>query len=84
MAKQYDQKRGTPAERGYDKRWKAVRLSYLQDNPLCEECKRVRIDKFASIVHHIVDISNGGDQYDEDNLMSVCTACHNRLHGRGR
>jgi len=34
----------------------------------------------ADTVHHIKEISEGGEVYDEDNLMSICRGCHNAIH----
>ncbi len=41
--------------------------------PLCRMCGRL-----ADLVDHIVPIMDGGAVLDEENLQSLCTACHAR------
>jgi 5-methylcytosine-specific restriction protein A len=80
--KEYDKERGTASERGYDRAWSKVRKLKLKQDPLCEEClKKGRTEK-AVVVHHIVEISQGGERLALDNLMSLCRDCHERIHGR--
>lgn len=76
----YDIQRGSPAERGYDTQWRKVRKQKLQEQPLCEVCLRAGYVTPATEVHHIVPVSEGGDVYAWDNLMSVCHSCHMKLH----
>jgi 5-methylcytosine-specific restriction enzyme A len=68
------------------KMWKRLRLWYLQQHPLCEEC--LKKDKItpAKEVHHKKKISTGVDideklsiALDENNLESVCIKCHHIL-----
>lgn len=64
------------------KRWKNKRLYILsRDGYLCQECKKYGRDREANIVHHIKEM----DEFPElklknDNLVSVCAACHNKIH----
>lgn len=53
-----------------------------RDGYMCQLCKRYGKQTEATIVHHI----KHADEYPEliysmDNLLSVCAACHNKLHG---
>jgi 5-methylcytosine-specific restriction protein A len=64
--------------------WQAVRRQYREEHPLCEACLRDGVVKPADLVHHKVEISEGGDPFDVENLESLCTSCHNRVHGEGR
>lgn len=76
----YEKKRGTPAQRGYDRRWRKVRKHKLRMDPLCEVCLREGYVVPATEVHHIVPISEGGEVYAYENLMSVCHSCHMKIH----
>lgn len=70
------QRRGNAKDRGYDATWGKVRKIKLNRNPLCERCNRV-----ATLVHHIKPISQGGERFLMDNLMSLCVECHGEIHG---
>jgi 5-methylcytosine-specific restriction protein A len=76
---QYEAQRGTSTERGYNARWRRLRQWFLNSHPLCAECGRHGILKAAAVVDHV--IPHRGDQtllYDQSNLQSLCTTCHNR------
>lgn len=64
-------------QRGYTSNWDKFRRIYLREHPLCAQC-----GKPALLPHHIIKIAEGGDMYDENNLMPLCFDCHERLHGR--
>lgn len=71
-------RRGSAAQRGYDRQWRKVRDAFLARHPLCE------CGQGASIVDHVVPINQGGRRLDESNLRSVCTACHAAMTGNLR
>jgi 5-methylcytosine-specific restriction enzyme A len=58
--------------------WVRLRKVKLQQQPLCEVCmKRGRIVR-ANTVDHIISIKSGGHPFPTlDELMSMCTPCHN-------
>ncbi len=67
--------------------WKKLRLGYLMQHPLCEQC--LKEDKItpATEVHHIKPISTGSDElamksiaYNAYNLMALCKDCHHKIH----
>lgn len=66
------------------KPWRKIREAALcRDNYLCQIClkKRGRI-RTAVIVHHIKPLETHPDLgLTLDNLLSLCNACHNRVHG---
>jgi len=79
-------KRKTPLKRGgrlkpvskkrakQNKVYSAVRLEYLQHNPLCERC-----GKKADQIHH--KKGRFGERLnDKDFFMAVCMTCHNWIH----
>ena len=57
-----------------------TRRRQLIDQPMCEAdgCKLLATD-----VHHIQDLSDGGDPWDPDNLASLCHKHHSQIT-RGR
>lgn len=62
--------RGNAAARGYDARWRALSIERLKANPLCVSCGGV-----ATLTDHIIPRDEGGDDAEE-NLQSLCGACH--------
>lgn len=73
--KQYDKKRGTSAQRGYDARWRRIRRMVIAEEPLCRECKKNGIVKPATDVHHI----DGNPMNNRrENLEPLCHECHSR------
>ncbi len=64
------------------RRWKKKRKEILRrDGYLCQLCKRYGKQTEAVTVHHI----KHADEYPElafsdDNLVSLCNACHNKQH----
>ncbi len=49
-----------------------------RDNYTCQYCKgKKKCDRLE--VHHIVFRSNGGSD-EEDNLITLCSSCHKKLH----
>lgn len=63
-------------------RWKHKRLRILaRDKYLCRECKKYGRLRERTEVHHIIHLEdNPSLRYDDDNLVSLCKACHNKRH----
>lgn len=63
-------------------RWKKKRMKILRrDSFLCQECKRYGKHVEAVTVHHIKHAEEFPElAYQDDNLISLCSACHNRQH----
>lgn len=59
--------------------WRKRRAIYISQNPLCERCLSKGRMTTANLVHHIVPVSQGGSD-DEDNLMALCRSCHEHIH----
>jgi 5-methylcytosine-specific restriction endonuclease McrA len=59
--------------------WKKVRALQLQLEPLCRECRKNGKLVVANVVDHVTPRTEGGSDYDLNNLRSVCTSCHNRI-----
>lgn len=62
------------------KKWIVTSRKYKDANPHCEPCLKEGRKIPAEITHHILPISQGGDPFNEDNLISVCKKCHHEIH----
>lgn len=77
------------------KRWKVLRMQYLQAHPLCERCKQEGEKagvkggwrRSAIDVHHIVPVESAHSQqemerltFDWSNLQALCIPCHIKTH----
>lgn len=67
-----------------DKKWIKKRLNILKrDGYLCRNCKRIGKEIGANTVHHVVPIEYAPERYlDSNNLISLCSECHNKMHNR--
>lgn len=77
--RRHDATRGTPAERGYDSKWRKARVHFLAAHPLCVMCEREHVVAAATLVDHIVP--HKGDRslfWDRSNWQPLCAAHHNR------
>ena len=80
----YDKTREKTKARGYDADWVRCRDAYLSAHQLCEACEKAGRLTPAILVHHKRALSEQGKRLDPDNLMSLCTACHEAIHGPDR
>lgn len=67
--------------------WKKLRLFYLMNHPLCKKCLEVGLIVVGVEVDHIKEISSGINideklalALDENNLQTLCLACHHKKH----
>lgn len=68
----------------YGRKWKAFRLRYLTEHPLCVDCAGQGRVKAATDVHHKRKVKDAPElQYDHENLMALCGECHDVRTGRG-
>ena len=63
----------------YGRAWKRIRDKYVSQHPLCERCLQEGRMTPVQEVHHILPVSKGG-RHTQDNLMSLCKSCHNKIH----
>ena len=62
----------------HSKAWKLKREEVLSAyGGLCQMCKDNGLIVDAKIVDHIVELSDGGEELDTDNLIPLCISCHN-------
>jgi 5-methylcytosine-specific restriction protein A len=79
---QYNKYQRDPlTKKRYGREWKQIRDRYIAAHPLCEECKNDNRLTPAKEVHHILRLSAGGDN-SENNLMALCKSCHSTITGR--
>lgn len=80
-----DDYRGTNEQRGYGSDWARFARRYKQLHPLCESCLIDGKTSPAVDVHHIVKLKDRPElRLDENNVMSVCRACHKMLDNAGK
>ena len=75
--------RGYRQHERYGSVWRKIRDRHLAREPLCEMCRERGRFVAATLVHHIKPLGDGGT-HDENNLMSLCVSCHERIHQRSR
>ena len=52
-----------------------------RDGYLCQECKKYGRNTEAKVVHHIKELDDHPElKLKNNNLVSVCKACHNKIH----
>lgn len=63
-------------------RWIKKKAQILKrDGYQCRECRRYGRKREAEIVHHIKHVDEYPElAYDDNNLVSLCMACHNKAH----
>lgn len=64
------------------RKWKSKRAKILRrDNNECQKCKSRGKHHKAETVHHIKHLKDYPElALDDDNLISLCNACHNEEH----
>jgi 5-methylcytosine-specific restriction endonuclease McrA len=65
-------------------KWKTKRTNILKrDNYMCQECKRYGKTTGATTVHHVKPLEFNYDlRLDSNNLISLCSKCHDKMHDR--
>ena len=68
-------------------KWKKLRESKRLNNPLCESCLEKGLTIPTVDIHHIIPFSKALNQLEKnilafsyENLQSVCSDCHDKLH----
>ncbi|MBS4191201.1 HNH endonuclease [Bacillus sp. FJAT-49705] len=66
------------------KKWINKRENVLRrDDYECRECKRYGKTTVATMVHHIFPLEHYPEyKLNSDNLISLCSKCHERMHDR--
>jgi 5-methylcytosine-specific restriction protein A len=59
------------------KQWLAIRNQHVNQQPLCQTCKRNGKIVEATQVHHLESLNTAWfKRLDPENLESICDACH--------
>ena len=83
IRKQQDERRGSPASRGYDSKWRKARTLYLSLHPLCAACQRLGRTVAAQVIDHIVPHRGNRDLFwNERNWQALCKRCHDAKTAR--
>ncbi len=77
-AKRAPDARPNSGARGYDHRWRAFRLSYLADNPMCVRCAERGLVVEATVVDHITPHKGDQEAFWNGPFAALCAVCHNR------
>lgn len=56
--------------------WRAIRERQLCREPLCRHCAAQGVTTPATVVDHINGRADRREDYREENLQSLCAACH--------
>ena len=78
--KEYDDRRGSAASRGYGPQWRGVRLAFLAAHPICAICQHCVAVEVYHIEPHRGDVQKF---WDFSNLQGLCKSCHSRKTARG-
>lgn len=69
------------------KKWKKLREAKRLNQPICERCLQLGKTAPTVDIHHKIPFSKGETPfeisilaYSYENLMAVCTACHDYIH----
>lgn len=67
--------------------WRRLRKDFIQYHPLCESCLQDKKVKETEECHHIIKWDDQPTELlkyalftDEDNILNLCSECHNRFH----
>jgi 5-methylcytosine-specific restriction enzyme A len=71
--------RPSASGRGYDAKWRSLRLMFLRRNPICIDPFHIHAGAVvpATDVDHIIAKRNGGRDTFE-NFQALCHSCHSR------
>ena len=73
----YRAQREDPTDKFYHTaRWQRLRASILASEPLCRHCLSAGMVTAAVLVDHIIEVKQGGEMWDTDNLQPLCNHCH--------
>lgn len=76
-ARNWEQRRGTTTQRGYDGAWQRLRRMVLADEPLCRHCAAADRITIATEVDHIVPLDSAPHlRLERSNLQPLCHPCH--------
>jgi 5-methylcytosine-specific restriction protein A len=63
-------------------RWRKNRRTFLKYNPACVDCKGRGVFTPATVVDHVIPVSQGADFWEQSNWQALCQSCHNSKTGK--
>nr|WP_312578232.1 HNH endonuclease signature motif containing protein [Sedimentibacter sp.] len=73
----YDNKRGTPTQRGYNSKWRKASKLFLASHPWCVECLKKSTHEPATETDHIIPHKGNMKLFwDKTNWQGLCHSCH--------
>ena len=57
-------------------RWRKLRNQKAKLNPICEHCEEFGVAKPVEEVDHVIELEDGGEVWNINNLQSLCKRCH--------
>ncbi len=67
-------------DRGYTSRWRKYARVYIAQHPLCVHCLAKDRSTLATLVDHIIPVSDSGEAdpnfWRADNHQALCVRCH--------
>lgn len=63
-------------------KWRKFAKRYKERNPLCVKCTEENRIGPAHVADHITRIQDGGKEFDESNIQSLCEFHHNQKSGK--
>ncbi|WP_336800814.1 HNH endonuclease [Kaistia sp. MMO-174] len=76
QSRQYDRRRGSARERGYNVRWEKARRTFLARAPLCLGCEAVGRVEPAIIVDHVIPHGGDSDRFWDTAMWQGCCKWH--------
>ena len=70
-------RRHKPDKSFYNYEWAKYSRARLKKHRLCVMCLKEGISTVARVTDHIIPMSQGGSEWDEDNHQSLCFSHHN-------
>lgn len=83
QSRDYDRRRGSASERGYDHRWSKASAGYRASHPLCVGCVAVGRVTAAEVVDHVMPHKGESRLFwDRENWQSACGWHHDVVKQR--
>lgn len=81
----HEEQRPSSAKRMYGRSWRAARLNFLAEHPLCVQCLAEGRTVEATDVDHVIPHRGNGTLFwDRSNWCALCHSCHSSKTRRGQ
>ena len=76
----YNERRAESDKLYKTERWRKLSVTFRKRNPMCAECERKGLTRYADLVDHIKPTKAFPELFfDWRNLRSLCQRCHNEI-----